>query len=108
MRRAGALVLPQELLKRCEGTVGDWCGRFFMQKPVPAKVRPAVGRGRSARQPTIIKASTFSRFIDAVFFATFATVRGPGSSPLTTRMHVPGSGRDVLLCHLQHGQVVVI
>ncbi len=38
-RTSSPLVLPAELQERCEGTVGDWCGRFFMQKPVPAKVR---------------------------------------------------------------------
>ncbi len=38
-RTSSPLVLPADLQERCEGTVGDWCGRFFMQKPVPAKVR---------------------------------------------------------------------
>ena len=31
--------LPGEIAERCEGTIGDWCGRYLMQKPIPAKAR---------------------------------------------------------------------
>ena len=31
--------LPSEVAERCEGTAGDWCGRYLMQEPIPAKAR---------------------------------------------------------------------
>jgi hypothetical protein len=36
--------LPPEIAKRCQGTVGTWCGKFLMQKPIPSKVRRGVGQ----------------------------------------------------------------
>ena len=30
--------LPPEVAERCAGTVGDWCGQYLMQVPIPAKV----------------------------------------------------------------------
>lgn len=30
--------LPPDVGKRCEGTVGDWCGGYIMQEPIPFKV----------------------------------------------------------------------
>ena len=32
------LDLPPAIQARCEGTIGDWCGRFLMQTPVAVKV----------------------------------------------------------------------
>lgn len=32
--------LPPEIAVRCAGTVGDWCGRYLMQKPIPGKPQP--------------------------------------------------------------------
>ena len=39
---AGAVgaVMPSEVGQRCEGTVGDWCGRYLTQEPIPAKASP--------------------------------------------------------------------
>jgi len=31
--------LSSEVAERCEGTAGDWCGRYLMQEPIPAKAR---------------------------------------------------------------------
>lgn len=31
--------LTPEIAARCVGTVGDWCGEYFLQKPIPGKVR---------------------------------------------------------------------
>jgi hypothetical protein len=30
--------LPPALQARCNGTVGTWCGKYYMQKPLPPKV----------------------------------------------------------------------
>lgn len=30
--------LPPDIAARCAGTAGDWCGRYLMQTPIPAKV----------------------------------------------------------------------
>ena len=30
--------LPPEIAERCAGTVGDWCGQYLTQDPIPTKV----------------------------------------------------------------------
>lgn len=32
--------VPSQPAKRCAGTVGDWCGKFQLQQPLPPKVMP--------------------------------------------------------------------
>ena len=34
---AATAKLPGEIAQRCEGTAGDWCGRYLVQQPIPAK-----------------------------------------------------------------------
>lgn len=36
-RRIRRKKLPPEIAARCVGTVGDWCGEYFLQKPIPGK-----------------------------------------------------------------------
>ena len=31
--------LPPEIGERCAGTVGDWCGQYLTQVPIPTKVK---------------------------------------------------------------------
>jgi hypothetical protein len=38
-KRRKKVALPPEIAERCRGTAGDWCGRYFLQKPIPGKVR---------------------------------------------------------------------
>ena len=35
---SAAQALPSEVTARCEGTSGDWCGRYLTQQPIVAKV----------------------------------------------------------------------
>ena len=37
--RRRKLVLPPDIAARCVGTAGDWCGEYFLQKPISGKVR---------------------------------------------------------------------
>jgi hypothetical protein len=40
--------LPPEVAERCAGTVGDWCGQYLMQVPIPTKVMLCMLRWRKA------------------------------------------------------------
>lgn len=40
--------LPPEVAERCAGTVGDWCGQFLMQAPIPTKVMLCMLRWQKA------------------------------------------------------------
>ena len=83
--RAGALVLPQELQERCQGTVGDWCGRFFMQKPVPARVRLADEGLRCLMQAGTLDASMLTSLFHALVLASITIASGPRPSTAAER-----------------------
>ena len=40
--RRKKVALPPGIAARCVGTAGDWCGEYFLQKPIPGKVRLGV------------------------------------------------------------------
>ena len=56
-RRRKKLALPPEIAARCVGTAGDWCGEYFLQKPIPGKVRLGVTPSTCAKMPMDVQFS---------------------------------------------------